>query len=161
MEKLLQKVRLPCKRSALNFQWPRIQVCPDADFSQELGGGRIDRESWLKGNATTSSHSIAAPSPPYSNTNTPLEDLAPSDDEEIGTLRLSENFKEMNLNPNPHRGTHFFGKSSGVMLIQKAIVLKKEATGSDDFNVHFFRELEKERFPVRQHRSFKITCNMF
>ncbi|KAG6370771.1 hypothetical protein JVT61DRAFT_10973 [Boletus reticuloceps] len=128
MEKLLQK------------------VCPDADFSRELGGSRIDRETWLKGNtgASASAHVFNATSATYNSTNTPLEHLAPSDDEEIVTLRLSERLQSMHLNPWQSR---FFGKSSGVMLIQKAIDLKKEVTGSEHFQSTFFRQGEEECYP--------------
>lgn len=85
----------------------------------------------------------------YGNANTPIEDLVPSDDEDIVTLHLSEQFKTMNL---ARRGTRFFGKSSGVMLIQKAIDLKKEVTGSEESRDHFLRPLEDGRYPVRSHR---------
>lgn len=128
------------------------QVCPDADFSHELGGGRIDRETWRKGNASASSsaHIMNATSATYSSANTPLEDLVPSDDEDIVTLRLSERFKSMNIS---HGQARFFGKSSGVMLIQKAIDLKKEVTGSEGLPlpVRLFRPVDDECYPVRSH----------
>lgn len=83
-----------------------------------------------------------ATSPAYSSANAPLEDLAPSDDEDI-TLRLSESLKTIDLNG---WSTRFFGKSSGVMLVQKAMDLKKEITGSEELR---FRRLEPECYPVR------------
>ncbi|KAI6025452.1 fungal-specific transcription factor domain-containing protein [Pisolithus marmoratus] len=83
MEKLLQK------------------VCPDADFTQELGGGRIDRDSWAKGTA------------PMSNTSSSL---------------LAHKFASLTVQPSIKR---YFGKSSGPMLVQKAIDLKKEFNGHD------------------------------
>lgn len=43
----------------------------------------------------------------------------------------------------------FFGKSSGVMLIRKAIDLKKEATGGEAFQTRFLRHVEDECYPVR------------
>ncbi|KAH0832830.1 hypothetical protein J3R83DRAFT_11755 [Lanmaoa asiatica] len=130
MEKLLQK------------------VCPDADFSQELGGSRIDRESWQKGStsASASGHTMNATSSAYGSANTPIEDLVPSDDENTVTLRLSESLQTMSLIP--RRNNRFFGKSSGVMLIQKAIDLKNEVTGSEEVRERFIRPLD-ECYPVR------------
>lgn len=123
------------------------KVCPDADFSRELGGCRIDRESWQKGNANASAsgHTMNTTTSPYG-TNTPIEDLIPSDDEDIITLRLSESLKSMSLAPRRH--ARFFGKSSGVMLIQKAIDLKKEVTGFEETPEHFIRPLEDDSYPV-------------
>ncbi|EGN92361.1 hypothetical protein SERLA73DRAFT_99356 [Serpula lacrymans var. lacrymans S7.3] len=116
MEKLLQK------------------VCPDADFTQELGGGHIDREKWAKAgqgaSTMTASHIMGAPSTStVTGAATPAEDLVPSDDEELIQLRLTESIRSMAINPMHYR---FFGKSSGIMFIQKAIDLKKEYTGDED-----------------------------
>jgi hypothetical protein len=83
---------------------------------------------WQRGN-TSSSHVMNTPS---TSTNTALandDDLVPSDDEDIVTVCLSESLKNMNLNPSH---TRFFGKSSGIMFIQKAMDLKKEYTGGED-----------------------------
>lgn len=85
-------------------------------------------------------------SPAYGNANTPIEELAPSDDEDIVTLHLSENLKSLSLRP--HMNKRFFGKSSGVMLIQKAIDLKKEVTGSEESRDSFF-PVQDEHYPVR------------
>lgn len=87
----------------------------------------------------------------YGSANTPIEDLIPSDDEDIITLRLSESLKSMNLGPRRHN--RFFGKSSGVMLIQKAIDLKKEVTGFEETRDHFLRPLEDDCYPVRSNDS--------
>lgn len=106
MEKLLQK------------------VCPDADFSQELGGGPMDRETWQKGNMNGSTSHVMSP---YATT--PLEDLVSSDDDDLVSVRLADHMQNMSIDPNLSR---FFGKSSGVNLIQKAIDLKKEYTGDED-----------------------------
>ncbi|KAF8834771.1 hypothetical protein BDN67DRAFT_914233 [Paxillus ammoniavirescens] len=121
------------------------RVCPDADFTQELGGARLDREMWQRGNAS-SSHATNTLS---TSTNTALandDDLVPSDDEDIVTVSLSENLKNMNLNPSH---TRFFGKSSGIMLIQKAIDLKKEYTGGEESRSDSFFKTGShgERFP--------------
>lgn len=85
----------------------------------------------------------------YGRASSPTEDLLPTDDEDIITLHLSESLKSMSLAPRRHN--RFFGKSSGVMLIRKAIDLKKEFTGSDELQDHFMRPLEDESYPVRGH----------
>ncbi|KAI6154603.1 fungal-specific transcription factor domain-containing protein [Pisolithus tinctorius] len=100
MEKLLQK------------------VCPDADFTQELGGGRIDRDSWTKGTNNTSPSLFAQ---------TSIEDVVQEDEDSIAST-LGENFASLTMHPNSMR---YFGKSSGPMLIQKAIDLKMEYNGDD------------------------------
>ncbi|KAF9236278.1 fungal-specific transcription factor domain-containing protein [Melanogaster broomeanus] len=107
------------------------RVCPDADFTRELGGGRMDREMWQRANPgfSTSVHVMNAPSASTSAALSSGEDLVPSDDEDIVTTCLSESLSNMKLNPSH---TRFFGKSSGVMLIQRAIDLKKEFTGDED-----------------------------
>ncbi|KAG1759731.1 fungal-specific transcription factor domain-containing protein [Suillus occidentalis] len=76
MEKLLQK------------------VCPDADFSQELGGGPLDRETWQKGNINGSTNHVMSP---YATT--PLEDLVTSDDDDIVSVRLADHMQNMSINP--------------------------------------------------------------
>ncbi|KIJ14786.1 hypothetical protein PAXINDRAFT_78504 [Paxillus involutus ATCC 200175] len=100
-------------------------VGQDADLMQELGGARIDRER----GSTSSSHVMNTPS---TSTNAALandDDLVPSDDEDIVTVCLSESLKNMNLNPSH---TRFFGKSSGIMFIQRTMDLKKEYTRGED-----------------------------
>ncbi|EGO24230.1 hypothetical protein SERLADRAFT_437842 [Serpula lacrymans var. lacrymans S7.9] len=138
MEKLLQKVQTT------------TAVCPDADFTQELGGGHIDREKWAKAgqgaSTMTASHIMGAPSTStVTNAATPAEDLDPSDDEELIQLRLTESIRKMAINPLHYR---FFGKSSGFMLIKKAIDLKKEYTGDED---------SKEKFWVRKRPEFNSS----
>ncbi|KAH7913811.1 fungal-specific transcription factor domain-containing protein [Hygrophoropsis aurantiaca] len=105
------------------------QVCPDADFTQELGP-KPSRERNSKGPNLSTPHIMNAPSTSSAtNSSTPTENVVPSDDEEMISLRLTETFQNMNISPLQMR---FFGKSSGVMLIQKAIDLKKEYTGDED-----------------------------
>ncbi|PPQ77624.1 hypothetical protein CVT25_011235 [Psilocybe cyanescens] len=55
------------------------------------------------------------------------------DDDDAGLL-LVDNFKRMNIAPTEYR---FFGKSSGAMLISKAIELKKEYTGEEQTFTRF------------------------
>ncbi|KAG9309147.1 hypothetical protein JVU11DRAFT_10857 [Chiua virens] len=126
-------------------EWLLQKVCPNADFSQELGGGvRIDREMWQKGNASANAGQTMNAAG-YGSASAPMDNLVLSDDEDIMTLRLSASFKSMNLVP--RRRARFFGKSSGVMLIQKAIDLKKEATGADEGDPIIFRPVDDDCYP--------------
>lgn len=106
MEKLLQK------------------VCPDADFSQELGGGRIDRDAWFKGSPLSQLSNAPSSFPAASPT---MEDFVTEDDDSIATT-LGQDLLSLSLYPSTNR---YFGKSSGPMLVQKAIHLKKEYDGDD------------------------------
>lgn len=106
---------------------------------------------WQKSNMSTctSGHTMGATTAPtYGSTNTPIEDLVPTDDEDTITLRLSNSLKSMSLGSARHQN-RFFGKSSGVMLIRKAIDLKKEVTGTNDSREHFFNSIEDNSYPVR------------
>uniref|UniRef100_A0A8H7Y2F1 Zn(2)-C6 fungal-type domain-containing protein n=1 Tax=Psilocybe cubensis TaxID=181762 RepID=A0A8H7Y2F1_PSICU len=66
------------------------------------------------------------------------------DDDDAGLL-LIDNFKRMNLAPTEYR---FFGKSSGAMLISKAIELKKEYTGKEPGFLKFssLKQQRKDEF---------------
>ncbi|KAI0950725.1 hypothetical protein AcW1_007961 [Taiwanofungus camphoratus] len=118
------------------------ELCPDADFSKELGG-HFDKSSWLaskhaadKNSKSTyksqpfagapSSSSVAASScaPPVNPTDP--EDLDPSDDEVMVHNTLVQNLERMRLNPSHVR---FFGKSSSIMFLQTAMDLKREYSG--------------------------------
>ncbi|KAG6334450.1 hypothetical protein ID866_4639 [Astraeus odoratus] len=112
MEKLLQKV-----------------VCPDADFTQELGGSRIDKDSWMKGPSGPMHQASHTASSAFHGGATSIEDFVPEDDDDAIAATLGENFASLTLLPN---ATRYFGKSSGPMLVQKAIDLKKEYNGDDD-----------------------------
>ncbi|KAF8838282.1 hypothetical protein BDN67DRAFT_997756 [Paxillus ammoniavirescens] len=113
--------------------------------TQQLGGARIDGDMWKRGNAS-SLHVMNTPSTPPNAVLENDDDLVPSDDEDIVTVRLSESLKNMNLNPSY---TRFFGKSSGIMLIQKAMDFKKEYTGGEDSRSDslFNTGSQGERFP--------------
>ena len=58
---------------------------------------------------------------------TPTDDY-PSDDDDSAQKKLTDRIKQLRIDPVQHR---FFGKSSGVTLIQTAMDLKKEITGND------------------------------
>ncbi|KAH9992246.1 fungal-specific transcription factor domain-containing protein [Russula compacta] len=106
------------------------RLCPDADFTQELGAP-IDRQTFawycfisppsqLRGGAVTSDAGD--------------NDLEPSDDEYVNTsarLRyLQDTFNDLCVS---HR---FFGKSSGANLVQTALDLKSEYSGSEQDKAH-------------------------
>lgn len=117
------------------------RLCPDADFTQELGV-RIDRESWPNDKRSldimpsrasrqnsparrlSTCHLSGGNSVPPS---VDPDDLAPSDDEP-GSLTVTEGLKRLAMDPLDRR---FHGKSSGVMLIQAAMDLKREHYGLD------------------------------
>lgn len=96
---------------------------------------------------------------PYATT--PLEDLVSSDDDEIVSVRLADHMQNMSINPNLSR---FFGKSSGVMLVQKAIDLKKEYIGDEDIQPdlrqHKGRPEFRGTFPVRMVITFVSKFDM-
>ncbi|TCD62493.1 hypothetical protein EIP91_006814 [Steccherinum ochraceum] len=105
------------------------KLCPDADFSAELGG-QLEKDNWYsdrgeKGPSMSSTTSPIPPAAPDPN----AEDLVPSDDEIIAQRDLIRNFKQMDLNSSSHM--RFFGKSSSVMFIQTAIEAKHEYAGLD------------------------------
>ncbi|KAI6098340.1 fungal-specific transcription factor domain-containing protein, partial [Pisolithus croceorrhizus] len=79
-------------------------------------------ESWTKGITPTSNTSSALL------TETSIEDFVQEDHEDSITSTLGEKFASLTVNPTFKR---YFGKSSGPMLVQKAIDLKKEYNGDD------------------------------
>ncbi|TFY62801.1 hypothetical protein EVJ58_g3648 [Rhodofomes roseus] len=111
------------------------KLCPDADFSKELGG-RFDREAWLAetragadrpsraGPSCLPSQSSVAAHPPTHPTNP--DDLEPSDDEVMAHQTLVNSLQQIKLNPTTMR---FFGKSSSIMFVQTAMDLKREYSG--------------------------------
>ncbi|EIN10102.1 hypothetical protein PUNSTDRAFT_102126 [Punctularia strigosozonata HHB-11173 SS5] len=139
MEKLLQK------------------LCPNGDFSQELGGP-LDKDSWIRdrgssvilpksgrGSPTLASHSSGfgitssgSHIPPGPSELTEDDGLEPSDDELVH-MTLTQTMKQIRLDPVHPR---FFGKSSGIRLLQTALDLKSEYAGERKPTV----EETKERF---------------
>jgi hypothetical protein len=111
-----------------------LQLCPDGDFSQELGG-RFDKDAWIRTKGAAAALQTGdAPSPMQ--LPTPLshvsrgssddDDLVPSDDEVPADFSLSKWLQELQLNP---AGPRFVGKSSGVRLVKNALALKHDLTG--------------------------------
>ncbi|KAI0309699.1 fungal-specific transcription factor domain-containing protein [Amylostereum chailletii] len=136
------------------------RLCPDADFTQELGMP-LDRESWLRDRrlgesshrpiSNQSSFSVRRPPTPP-NQHQPqsqhgpharvvdTDNIEPSDDEEGEQLRnLTERFEHISL------GYRFFGKSSGVRLIKTALDLKMEYAGRDADEVMETWDLRRRR----------------
>jgi hypothetical protein len=114
-----------------------VQLCPDADFTQELGA-HIDRETWAAEREREKDSSVPRlgqpSSPPRS-----LGALAPGapifhddkwggDDEDKDCITMSGNHGIGSLTGFEGR---FHGKSSGVMLAMAARDLKKEYTGNE------------------------------
>ncbi|KAI5115861.1 hypothetical protein M0805_001580 [Coniferiporia weirii] len=117
------------------------RLCPDADFTQELGA-RIDRDNWPNDKRSLDSvmpsrgsrqsspgHRLSATTLPSAGGHPlPLDpdDLAPSDDD-LTHGTLTEGLKRLAMDP---LDRHFHGKSSGVMLVQAAMNLKQEFSGT-------------------------------
>lgn len=117
------------------------RLCPDADFTQELGGN-LTKEAWFRersaSNVNGSSVANSAtpgriPSPSTMATGSKSHssptinaDLESSDDELIQTNLLQDHLKDLSINPLSNR---FFGKSSGVRLVKTAMDLKSEYSG--------------------------------
>lgn len=116
------------------------KLCPDADFSQELGG-HFDRDAWITernaaeksgGKAVAYRTPVAASAIASSSTGAPVvhptdpDELEPSDDEVMAQHSLVHSLKRMQLNPTQLR---FFGKSSSIMFIQTAMDLKRHYSG--------------------------------
>ena len=128
MEKLLTKV--------LSLWWPNMtitlmvfpQLCPDLNLTKEPNVFEMDARS-----PQSISSSIFSSSPTTDKatkaiaSSTPTDDY-PSDDNDSAQKKLTDRIKQLRINPIQHR---FFGKSSGVTLIQTAMDLKKEITGND------------------------------
>ncbi|KAI0260433.1 fungal-specific transcription factor domain-containing protein [Gloeopeniophorella convolvens] len=115
------------------------RLCPDADFSQELGAP-VDRQAFMRDSSLQSSHntpgtaSYRPRSPLCGRTLTgPLNeaedpDLDPSDDDLNAGYRLQileDTFSDL------HVSYRFFGKSSGVNLVQTALDLKSEYNSTE------------------------------
>jgi hypothetical protein len=140
------------------------QLCPNADFSQELGGP-LDREAWLRERAAagvlprSGRASPSLPTPPSglsfppgtSQINLASADLTEDDglepsDDELSHMTLTQTMQKIRLDPVHPR---FFGKSSGIRLLQTALDLKSEYAGEPKPTV----EETKERFLSLQSES--------
>jgi hypothetical protein len=111
-----------------------FQLCPDVDLSKELEIGDTGPRSPDRGASAASSSVISSTFASDFATkairgvgSSPLDDY-PSDDDDLEQKKLTDRIKHLAIDPMHHR---FFGKSSGVTLIQTAMDLKKEVTGSD------------------------------
>lgn len=110
-----------------------VQLCPDTDLAQELGPP-FDREAWLskgvgngnKGSSSASTSKTLGTRIPPSLPPVDSDDLDPSDDEITARNTLERHMKNLAVDPGHPR---FFGKSSSVMFLQTAMVLKHELAG--------------------------------
>lgn len=121
-----------------------VQLCPDADFTQELGQ-YINRETWYHDRSADASRLVTSgskqstpprheipvvagmrPTPGSKKSTVREEDLAPSDDDSLVHATLAEGLKRLAVNTADSR---FHGKSSGIMLVQAAMDMKREYSG--------------------------------
>ncbi|KAI0671307.1 fungal-specific transcription factor domain-containing protein [Trametes maxima] len=115
------------------------KLCPNADFTKELGG-HFDRDAWIAERngepsnvgktgyaipTTQSSSSIASPPAPPSG-QMDSDDLDSSDDEVIAQRNIVQKLQKMSVNPSQMR---YHGKSSSLLFIQTAMELKHEYAG--------------------------------
>ncbi|KAI1786446.1 fungal-specific transcription factor domain-containing protein [Ganoderma leucocontextum] len=118
------------------------KLCPNADFTKELGGS-FDKDAWSPdrnggpSSAAMSSYPIPAaptqqsaiaspPSLPASSSQVDSEDLDPSDDEIVAQRNIVQSLRKMSMNPSSMR---YHGKSSSLLFIQTAMDLKQEYAG--------------------------------
>ncbi|KAI0649560.1 fungal-specific transcription factor domain-containing protein [Trametes meyenii] len=137
------------------------KLCPNADFTKELGG-HFDRDAWIaerngepSGTARAgyaiptaqSSSSIASPPAPPSG-QIDSDDLDSSDDEVIAQRNIVQKLQKMSVNPSQMR---YHGKSSSLLFIQTAMELKHEYAG-----IHLPASVEPEDQSVllRRHRQY-------
>ncbi|KAH9173662.1 fungal-specific transcription factor domain-containing protein [Lactarius sanguifluus] len=134
------------------------RLCPDADFSQELGAP-LDRQSFVRDSLSRSLQnkpgtSSYRPSGSMSRHGSNLPDdlgdheLDASDDEyvDMNAARLQsiqENLHDLNLS------YRFFGKSSGANLIQTALDLKSEYHGTEHDNIRVHMANRRPEFWAR------------
>ncbi|KAI0819293.1 fungal-specific transcription factor domain-containing protein [Trametes gibbosa] len=121
------------------------KLCPNADFTKELGGS-FDRDAWLTerngepsgagpgvgsvaGKSAygippqTPSSVIGSPCAHPSSAQVDSEDLDPSDDEVIAQRNIVAKLEKMSVHPSTMR---YHGKSSSLLFIQTAMDLKHE-----------------------------------
>ena len=119
------------------------QLCPNADFTKELGGS-FDKDAWIaerNGEPSSSTASQSAfgiptapaqpsiaspPALPASSSQVDSDDLDPSDDEIVAQRNIVQSLRKMSMNPSSMR---YHGKSSSLLFIQTAMDLKQEYAG--------------------------------
>jgi hypothetical protein len=161
LEKLLSRVRFCATFFSPQTDARALQLYPDVNFTRDLDSF-LDNEQWsneLVKRANSSASRPSLPSSPCSPTDIRVSDNVDSDDfppseDEFKQQTLAESLKKMQLNPKHHR---FFGKSSGVNLVQTAIDLKNEVTGREDGLVAAVgRNHRAEYWAVRPVRSSRV-----
>ncbi|KIL64052.1 hypothetical protein M378DRAFT_163769 [Amanita muscaria Koide BX008] len=110
------------------------KLCPDKDVLKELNSSFDLSEPLSSPGTSAGSPAIKLLQEPRDLATSALRragEVAPKDepDDERIHLKLDEKFERLHIDPNEYR---FFGKSSGVMLIQTAVELKNEYTGQDE-----------------------------
>ncbi|KAI9070185.1 hypothetical protein FKP32DRAFT_1543831, partial [Trametes sanguinea] len=118
------------------------KLCPNADFTKELGG-TFDRDAWSHERNGEPSASGAQKAPGYSiptqsgpaagmvasppaqpaPAQVESDDLDPSDDEIIAQRNIVQKLRKLSVNPSQMR---YHGKSSSLLFIQTAMDLKHE-----------------------------------
>ncbi|KAI0771317.1 fungal-specific transcription factor domain-containing protein [Trametes elegans] len=138
------------------------KLCPNADFTKELGG-HFDRDGWIADrNGEPSTAAAAAVKAAYSIPTQPSpsvlasppagpvpsqvdsDDLDPSDDEVIAQQNIVRKLQQISVNPSAMR---YHGKSSSLLFIQTAMDLKHEYAG-----IHLPKTIDPEAHNTLLHR---------
>jgi hypothetical protein len=143
MEKLLRKVRarsLALDSCTNHVQW---KLCPDEEMLNDINA-KLDPDQWQvdilaqpldKEHNTDSAMRSNNPTDIITKVLRQSGSLVPAssdphdDDDDFVHMRLAGAMRQLSMDPIHHR---FFGKSSGAMLAQAAIDLKRELTKQDD-----------------------------
>ncbi|EIW84600.1 hypothetical protein CONPUDRAFT_163679 [Coniophora puteana RWD-64-598 SS2] len=138
------------------------QFCPDVNIAELLLKEGDNNDAPTRHDASHSSSSALASHMLYrsptlgSGNQTPTPEEPVSSDEEVDKfeLKLSESIRKMTIDPTRHR---FFGKSSGITLIQQALDLKNEHTGDQAENMLdiFYRDVPKSIDTPQRHTQGK------
>jgi len=116
------------------------KFCPDINVAEQLRKEAGNNDAPTR-NHTTQSFSSSPTSQTLSRrlalklgyeTQTPDDPVSSDEEVDMLELKLSESIRKMAIDPTRHR---FFGKSSGIKLIQQALDLKSEHTGDQTENM--------------------------
>jgi hypothetical protein len=140
------------------------QLCPDESVLKELDSS-LDLDNWTGpdfsrlSDAARTAKTILPPNPTEIMTKAIRDSGGPvvgPDDDDIAHLKLVDQMQTLHIDPSEKR---FFGKSSGAMLVQAAIDLKQEYSGSNENVVHeLLGAIRPEFWTIRPVRYQQLLC---
>ncbi|EIW84587.1 hypothetical protein CONPUDRAFT_163668 [Coniophora puteana RWD-64-598 SS2] len=123
------------------------KLCPDGNVSERLLQEASSGDTRTPSDVARSIASVPTAQTLYgaatfaseAETATPEDPVSSDEDVDVLDLKLTESVRSMAINPIRHR---FFGKSSGLKLIQQALDIKNEHTGDQAENMFdiFYRK---------------------